>query len=147
MSLLHVSCIFNVCSRKIFYIKSFLHSRMVTESPSFLVLTARTCTRTCWSPASKSVTSSWPRAVTRTRSPTPSVPFARVCSIVSSSGSSRSVTRLWTPNRRDSTSLVYWILLVSRSSTWVSGMGFSRPNHYKQMTGKDLKNKTEPEWY
>lgn len=48
---------------------------------------------------------------------TPSVPCQRLCLTDCSNGSSRNVTKHWTPNKRDSTSLVYWILPVSKFST------------------------------
>lgn len=96
---------------------NILFFRMVSASPNCWASMRNNCIRLCWSPRLRSVTNSSPRVVTSTRSSTPSVPCPRPCSTGCSSGWSRNVTRLWTPSRRDSTSSVYWILPVSKSST------------------------------
>lgn len=53
------------------------------------------------------------------RYPTPSVPCVRVCSTGFSNTWWRSVTKLWTHNKNVNISSVYWILPVSKFSTWV----------------------------
>ena len=117
---LPLSCTWVLCSSNKEVAKNRLKPtvpKLVKRSPNCSVLTAKIFTRICLSPASRSVTNSSPKVVTRIKSPTPLVPSARVSSIVSSNGSSRSVTKLLTPSKSAHLSSVCWILLVSKFST------------------------------
>lgn len=91
--------------------------RKVNVLPNFWELMLHPSTPPMLSPRSRSVTNSSPKDVMSTKSTTPSVLCQRPCLTGSSNSLSKNVTKLLIPNKRDSTSLVYWILLVSKSST------------------------------
>ena len=100
--------------------KLIIGSQRLRRSPSCSVSTLEISSKLSSSPRSRSELSTWPRDVTCSRSSTPCLLSPSLSTIVCSPGSSSVSTRLLTPRTRECATLVSWILLVSRSSTWVS---------------------------
>ena len=99
--------------------KLLFGSQRLRRSPSCWVSTLEISSKLSSSPRSRSALSMSSRDVTRSRSSTQYLLWPNLCTIVCSHGSSSVSTRHLTPRTRDSATLVSWILLVSRSLTWV----------------------------
>lgn len=106
-----------ILSSPIVYFTIFSTYRTENVSVSSWALTTQLYTKLTLNQELRSVMNSSPKVVMLTKSTTPLVLCLKLCLTEFSNTSSRSVTKLLTPNKRDSTSLVYWILLVSKSST------------------------------